>query len=453
MAGQFRIGGAIYRSTFIASALAAALLPAVSGGDVRGQGLFLPSAGPINQSMGGASTAAPIDSAGAMYWNPAAISGIRQSEMAFGFGLLLPSSDLTSSVPANTFGAGVPPIALAGATGSEPGTCAIPTISFVHRNQDSPWTLGLGIFGVGGFSVNYAASTGANPILSPPPPNGIGLGRLYGKGQFYQMAPTVSFAVSEKLSIGVGPTLTMADVSLDPFFLAAPNDANGDTFFTYGSGTGIRTIYGGGFQVGAYYITDYNIHLGASYKSQQWFEDIRANSVDELGAPTVLKADVDLPSITSLGVAFDGIEGLLFATDVRYFAYGDADGFRQSGFDPGTGAVQGLGWRSVFSVSNGVQWTVGPRLTLRGGHSWNQNPIVDSQAMFNVQSSLIIQHWLSFGGTFRWSDRVSSSIAYTHGFENSISGPIVLPAGTFPTTTVSEYVSVDILTIGMTVNF
>ena len=85
--------------------------------------------------------------------------------------------------------------------------------------------------------------------------------------------------------------------------------------------------------------------------------------------------------------------------------------------------------------------------------TWNQNPIVNSQAMFNVQSSLIIQHWLSCGLTFRWSDRVSSSIAYTHGFENSVTGPIVLPAGTFPTTSVSEYVSADILNIGMTVNY
>jgi long-chain fatty acid transport protein len=449
MAGRFRLC-AVRRISILGMVLATAA--AVSVDRAAAQGLFLPSAGPINQSMGGASTAAPIDSAGAMYWNPAAISGVQSREMSFGFGMLLPSSDLVSSVPANTFGAGVPPIDLTGATGSEPGTCAIPTISFVSRGQDSPWAIGMGIFGVGGFSVNYAASTGANPILSPQAPNGIGLGRVYGKGEFYQLAPTVSYAVTEKFSIGISPTMTMATVSLDPFFLSPPNDANGDGFFTYAPGTGVRTIYGGGFSVGAYYITDVGLHFGASYKSQQWFEDIRAKSADELGAPITVRADFDLPSITSLGMAYDGFDRLLFSSDVRYFAYSDADGFRQSGFTP-TGAAQGLGWRSVFSVSNGVQWTVGPRLALRGGYSWNQNPIVNSQAMFNVQSSLIIQHWLSFGGTFRWSDRVSSSIAYTHGFENSISGPIVLPAGTFPTTSVSEYVSVDILTIGMTVNY
>jgi long-chain fatty acid transport protein len=451
MAGQFRIG-AFHRNSFLGAALAATLSLAGMVGTASGAGLYLPGIGPINQSMGGAATAAPLDAAGAMNWNSATISGIRSSEMMFGFGMVLPTTDVTSSVPANTFGAGVPPVNLAGATGSEPGICAVPTIGFVHRNQDSPWSLGLGIYGVGGFSANYAASTGANPILTPQAPNGIGLGRTYAKAEVYQMAPTISYALTEKLSFGFAPTLTMANVSLDPFFLAPPNDANGDTFFTYGPGTSARTIFGGGFQLGTYYITDFGFHFGASYKSPQWFEDLRSNSVDELGAPVTLRADIDLPSITSLGMAFDGFDRLLFATDVRYYAWADADGFRQSGFRP-DGAAAGLGWRSIFEVSNGVQWTVCPRLTLRAGHTWNQNPIVNSQAMFNVQSSLIIQHWLSFGGTIRWSDRVSSSIAYTHGFQNEITGPIVLPVGTFATTSVSEYVSADILTIGMTVNY
>src|SRR6266478_4809911 len=36
-------------------------------------GLAISGVGPINRSMGGAATAAPLDSAGAIYWNPATI--------------------------------------------------------------------------------------------------------------------------------------------------------------------------------------------------------------------------------------------------------------------------------------------------------------------------------------------------------------------------------------------
>jgi long-subunit fatty acid transport protein len=37
--------------------------------------------GPINRSMGGAAVAAPIDAAGARFWNPASIAGLSSSEL------------------------------------------------------------------------------------------------------------------------------------------------------------------------------------------------------------------------------------------------------------------------------------------------------------------------------------------------------------------------------------
>ena len=45
-------------------------------------GVVLSGAGPENRSMGGASTAAPIDPSGALYWNPAAITGLDELQSA-----------------------------------------------------------------------------------------------------------------------------------------------------------------------------------------------------------------------------------------------------------------------------------------------------------------------------------------------------------------------------------
>jgi long-chain fatty acid transport protein len=72
-------------------------------------GVVLTGVGPVNRSMAGASTAAPIDATGALYWNPASISGLPQSEIAFGLELLYPHTNLSSSVPANALGAELPP--------------------------------------------------------------------------------------------------------------------------------------------------------------------------------------------------------------------------------------------------------------------------------------------------------------------------------------------------------
>ena len=80
--------------------LGAAAVP----GPARAQfGLAASGVGPINRSMGGAAVAAPLDSAGALYWNPATIGALPQSEMEFGVGFLVPRTTLSSRVAPGAF--------------------------------------------------------------------------------------------------------------------------------------------------------------------------------------------------------------------------------------------------------------------------------------------------------------------------------------------------------------
>jgi long-chain fatty acid transport protein len=411
----------------------------------RGQGILMPFVGPTNQSMGGATVAAPIDSIGSLAWNPAAISGLPTSEVAVGLGLVLPTTSLSSEIPF---------LGLSGTTNSEPGVALVPTIGIVQHIADTPWSIGLGIFGVGGFSANYAAST-TNPILLPQATAAMplgGLGRIYARAEVFQIVPTVSYAFSERFAIGFAPTVTLAGLILDPLLIAPPNDANNDGFFSYGPGSGTRLAWGGGFQVGAYLTTESCWNFGASYKSPQWMEPFRYNSQDELGGPLFATAHFDLPAIVSLGTSYTGFERWLLATDLRYFDYANSPGFGDQGFQP-DGSAAGLGWKNVLSVSQGVQYMWSDCLTLRSGYTYNQNPITSEQVMFNVASSLIIQHWLSVGMTYRWCECVSTTLAWTHGFENSVTGNLQTPAGIIPGTSVTPRVSADILNFGITVSY
>jgi long-chain fatty acid transport protein len=413
---------------------------------VLAQGVYIPSVGPVNQSMSGVAAACPIDSIGAINANPATISGLKCSEVAFGLGLVLPTTSVDSSVPG-----------LSGSSDSEPGTCSVPTIGFVHRSQDSRLTLGLGMFGVGGFGTNYEASNPFGPAPNPifVPQAAGGMGRVYSKGEICQIVPTASYALSEKLSVGFSPIVTLATITADPFFFAPPTPPAPGGIYSPGSGT--RTAFGGGFQLGTYYIADCDLRFGLSYKSQQWIEPIRVRSETPVGLPQSFTFDLDLPSITTAGVSYAGFDRWLFAADVRYFDYANAAGFDEQGFNPTDFSVAGLGWDSIFSISQAVQFELTPRMTLRGGYTWNENPIPEELAFFNVASSLIIQHWASVGATFRWSRNVSTTLAYTHGFENSLTGPLYVPllTGVNPTpgTSVTENVSADIFNFGVTVNY
>ena len=61
------------------------------------QGLVLTSVGPVNRSMGGASAAAPLDASGALYWNPATLSGLPSSELDGGLELLYARARVSSA--------------------------------------------------------------------------------------------------------------------------------------------------------------------------------------------------------------------------------------------------------------------------------------------------------------------------------------------------------------------
>ncbi len=69
-------------------------------------GVLLTGQGAINRSMAGASTAAPIDASGALYWNPAGISGLNRSEMEFGLEGLYPQTQVSSTVDAGAWALG-----------------------------------------------------------------------------------------------------------------------------------------------------------------------------------------------------------------------------------------------------------------------------------------------------------------------------------------------------------
>jgi long-chain fatty acid transport protein len=418
---------------------------------VQAQGLLLTGVGPVNRSMGGAATACPIDAAGAIQWNPATISGLPNSEMLFGCELILPTSRLSSEIQAGAMGPGFPPVDLAGSTRSECGIAPVPAFAYVHKPEQSPWTYGIGLFGIGGFTGNCPASS-TNPILTPPPPIGLGVGRIAAQFDLLQLAPTVSCALSENLSIGLAPTVTMGKLIADPAFFASPDDANGDGFFTYPSGTGTKLHWGAGFQVGLYYAGESGWRFGAAVKSPQWFEPLRFNVEDELGRQRLVKFRVDYPMIVSVGAAYAGWQRTLIACDLRYIDYANTDGFRSASFDP-TGAATGLGWRSVLGVSLGLQRELNDRLAVRLGYEFNENPISNAETSFNLASPLIIQHWLSVGLSYGLTANSVLSLVYVHGFENDISGPIVTPFGPLPGTTVTSQSSLDSLGAGITLKY
>ena len=195
-------------------------------------GTIFSGTGPVNRSFGGVAVAAPLSPAGAMYWNPATLSGFQDSQLEAGAELLFPHTETSSRIAADSLGPGLPPLGLMGKTESDSGAFPLPMIGLVVQPENSPVSYGLGIFAVAGFGVDYSGDA-TNFPLSPPPPAGLGFGPIFSEFQVLQIAPAISVRVTERLSIGAGPTVNLASLKVTPAIFAVPDDANADGFATY----------------------------------------------------------------------------------------------------------------------------------------------------------------------------------------------------------------------------
>ena len=197
----------------VSRGLALSLLAvALSGATARAQiGLLFSGAGPVNRSMGGAATATALDATGALYWNPATLSGLARSEIAFGVELLAPQERLASGVAGGALGPTGPPLSVAGSNRGDVGVFPLPSAGLAYRPDGSPWTYGLGVFEVAGFGTNYPASS-FNPVLTAQPPRGVGLGAVYSELQVLEIAPALSYQATPHLSVGFGPLLALANL-------------------------------------------------------------------------------------------------------------------------------------------------------------------------------------------------------------------------------------------------
>ncbi len=404
----------------------------------------LTAAGPINLSMGGASTAAPLDTLGAFLWNPATITAL-PSSTDFGLELLLPAARLNSTVNAGSLAPGFPPVTLSGSDHSNSGVFPVPQFGVVYQPDDSPLSFGVGLLSVGGFCAHYPGDP-SNPILSPPPPHGVGVGPITAQYMLLQITPTVAIQATERLSIGISPIIDMANLILDPGVLASPDNAAGG-LPTFPPLINSTYQWGGGVQAGAFYVTENNWQYGASVRSPQWFNSFQFSSKDQVGAPRNVKFVIDAPMIVSLGTAYKGIDRVLLALDVRWLDYRDTRPFSQVGFAP-TGAVKGLGWDSVFALSTGAQYQVTDGCSVRIGYSYGTNPISNDKTFFNIASPLILQHAVYGGASFNVTETFKISLAYAHFFTNSISGPFLSPLGPVPGTSVTTQVAADIFSAG-----
>lgn len=405
-------------------------------------GVLLHGVGAVDSAMGGASTAISQDSLGALTNNPATLSDLKATRFDFGFGLILPRVSMESSVGP-----------FSGKTNAEKDSFPVPAFGLAHQPKESSFTFGFGVLGVSGFGLDYPQDS-SNPLLAPSP---AGLGHIFSNYQLLKIVPSVAYKPGSAVSVGFALNLDLASMALQPTPFAAP-DCDTATSCFYPSASNAANAYGIGFQLGIQYRLSDQLKFGAAYTSPQRFQKFEWNGVHDnpklpnFGAGYAFSLRVDAPQIAGVGLGWEPQPNLLVAADLRWINYANTKGYNGEGFNT-DGSLKGLGWDNIWVVGIGVQYCPMPNLALRLGYNYSQNPIPSEQTSVNVPVPVLVEHRLSTGVGVSLSPMVQLNLAYYHGFENSVDGPLQTPAGPVPGSKVKSTVSADSVLVQLSYRF
>ncbi|MEN8129691.1 MAG: outer membrane protein transport protein [Pseudomonadota bacterium] len=377
-------------------------------------GYFSHGFGTKSKGLAGVAVALPQDAMAAAT-NPAGIVQVGE-RWDLGLAFFNPNRSYT----ANDDAAAGPPFA-----SIPPGTFDSANDIFFIPHFGINWMLdevsaiGLTIGGNGGMNTEYQTATFAN--FTPPgapaqfvasEPTGIDLIQLF-------IGLSYARTVWEGHSFGITPLLAIQRLKaegLEPFKGAsvAPDKVtnNGNDY-----------SFGGGVRVG--YLGELNdwLTLGASIQSKLYMSEF-----DDYKGLLAEGGDFDIPPVYNLGFAAKVYPKLTFAFEVQGILYEEVKSISNKNDFPVTpgslGGDDGLGfgWEDMTIFKLGLQWNVKPDWTLRMGYSTANQVIPNSQALFNILAPATVTEHISFGLTKRFGERNELNLAFTHAFNEKVSG-------------------------------
>ena len=343
----------------------------------------------------------------AMFWNPATMTQIPgiQSE-----------SVLTGIMPyaANTPGAGSTYFGFGG-TGNTADSALVPAGYFSYQLNPNLW-LGMSVNSPFGLSVNFPDAWA---------------GRNYAAGgsslATYNATPSLAYRINDMISIGAGVQIERARADLTSGLpvnssFTAPGLGNQSNIYGYG--------WGFGFTAGVTLTPTPTTTIGLGYRSAI---NQKINGTLTLppggvftspfSTPGSVNTTLNLPDIVSLGIRQRVNPQLTLLGTVEWTNWSriGTTAINQPSGAPAIVVTKPVtlpfqykdGW--IFSAGAEYQWS--EKLAVRGGVGYEISPITDQ-----VRTPLLPDNdrlWLSVGGTYRLTPKMSFDLAYSHIFVKS----------------------------------
>jgi long-chain fatty acid transport protein len=380
----------------IALAVTAAI---ASSGAQATDGYFLDGIGARSKALGGAGVADGTDATSAAL-NPAGIVHAG-NEADLAASVFLPFRQFT--------GGGQPGFTPNGTIESDRNAFLLPNLAINWKTLGNPYydAVTLSLSGNGGMNTTYPAS--ANVFSD-------------GKAGVDLQQMLLSVALAKKfgnVSVGIAPILALQIFS--DRGLAAFTGASSDGAALTNRGNDHE--FGGGLRAGIEWAVLPSFRVGVAGSTPIW-----TNPFGRYKGLFADQGDFDIPANVQAGIAVDVSPAVTLLVDYRHIwfsetnAVGDPSTLLLSGAKLGSTNGPGFGWNDVDAVKAGVEWKYSPKLTLRAGYSYNTQPINSRDVELNILAPAVVQHHITGGFGYRWSDRLDLELAAVYAPREHVSG-------------------------------
>ena len=361
------------RITTLAIVLALTTAPAM----LATNGYFMHGQGTTNKSMAGAGVALPQEAFDASV-NPAAAAFI---EHGYSLGLALFSPDRQYTITGN-------PSGYPQTFGLTPGTVTskskyfpLPSVAANFRPDDKS-AVTVSFAAQGGMNTDYRTAT-----FYGSDHTGVDLAQMF-------LNATYAKKVTANQSLGItliGVTQRFRASGLQAFGGFSSDAANL-------TNNGYDWSFGAGVKVGYLARLTPKVSFGAAYMPQ-----ITMSRFDKYNGLFADGGGFNIPESISAGFTFKPAETVVVATDYERIHYSDVRSIGQHlmprlmSAPLGNADGSGFGWNDVNVYKIGVQWQASQDWTLRAGFSKCNQPIPDSEVLFNILAPGVVEQHYTFG--------------------------------------------------------
>ncbi|HEY9200580.1 MAG TPA: outer membrane protein transport protein [Gammaproteobacteria bacterium] len=282
-------------------------------------------------------------------------------------------------------------------------------------SEGSEMFFGGGMYGTSGLGTDYP--------LTQFSAAGGGMPAMYFEGysaiQFWQMAPTLAWNASDKLTYGVSLNIDYQSVAFKQGFIA---DTNGDGVanMTMTSFDLSRTAqaFGYGISLGVLYDISDDLTVGASYKSKQTFSTLKyqlsnGDIQDSTGQLPMTgcsgnicpagtySLNLDFPAMYSVGMAYQLNKFTSLSLDVKQIEWSSTLDRLDVKGPNGELITLAAGWDDQTIIALGIEVAVNYALNVRAGYNKADAPFEESSTDTNYILPAVTQSHFAFGLDYR----------------------------------------------------